>query len=86
MNYKIILANKRKTLDENIKSYQVQYDLDRETANISALSSVKQERYEWFTKKDITLNPRTIETKQAKHSPLARPVTKGLKRSSIQDI
>ena len=35
MNYKITLADKRNTLDENIKSCQAQYDLDREAADIS---------------------------------------------------
>ena len=43
---KITLTNKLKVLDDKIKVNQSQYDLDREAAKISALSSKELDKYE----------------------------------------
>ena len=47
------LTDEIKILDDKIKANQVQYDLEREAANISALSSKKLENYKDLTGEDI---------------------------------
>ena len=44
-------------LDDNTKANQAQYDLDRETAKISALSSSELKKYECWTGKDLEYKP-----------------------------
>ena len=43
------LTEQVKILDDKIKANQAQYDLDREAAKISALSSGELEKYEYLT-------------------------------------
>ena len=47
------LIDKIKVLDDKIKANQAQYNLDREAAKISALSSDELDKYELFTGKDL---------------------------------
>ena len=47
------LTDEIKILDDKIKANQVQYDLEREAANISALSSEELENYKDLTGEDI---------------------------------
>ena len=43
-------------IDGKIRDEKLQYDINREAAKISALSSVKIDKYEYLTgEKDITL-------------------------------
>ena len=42
-----------KILDNTIRSNQAQYDLDRQNAKISALSSGKLDKYEYLTGEDL---------------------------------
>ena len=46
-----------KILDDIIKAYNVQYDLDRMNAEISAYSSGDLPKYEYLTKKDLGYKP-----------------------------
>ena len=41
------------TIDDQIKDEKLQYDINREAAKISALSSGKIHKYEYLTGKDI---------------------------------
>ena len=41
------------TLEYQIRDEQLQYDIDREAAKISALSSGKIDKYEYLTGEDI---------------------------------
>ena len=50
-----------KILDYKIKANQAQCNLDREEANISALSSSQLEKYEYLTRKDLGYKPRVVE-------------------------
>ena len=43
------LTDERKIRDDEIKANQTQYDLDREAAKISALSSKELDKYEYLT-------------------------------------
>ena len=50
---KMTLTYEIKILDYKIKANQAQCNLDREEANISALSSSQLEKYEYLTGKDL---------------------------------
>ena len=52
------LTEKVKILDDKIKSSKAQYDLDREAAKISALSSGELEKYEYLTGEDLGYKPK----------------------------
>ena len=50
-----------KILNRNIMQNEAQYDLDRETAKISALPSNNLDEYEYLTGEDLSLKPSTID-------------------------
>ena len=47
------VSEKIKTVDNRIKQNKAQYDLDKQTAQISALSSGNVSKYEFLTGKDV---------------------------------
>ena len=51
---------------------EAQYDLDRKSAKISALSSNNQEKYEYLTGEDLGLKPSSIEQAKFEYSPLVK--------------
>ena len=53
-----------KILDRKIKQNEPQYDLYREAAKISALSSNNLDKYELLTGEYLGLKPSTIEQKK----------------------
>ena len=57
---------------------EAQYDLDRKTAKISALSSNNLDKYEYLTDEDLGLKPNTIEQARFEYSPLGKIFNKGL--------
>ena len=65
-------------LNRKIKQNEAQYDLDREAAKISALSSKNLDKYEYFTGEDLGLKPSTIEQAKFEYSPLGKVFDKGL--------
>ena len=65
-------------LDKKIKENQARYDLDREAANISALSSGKLEKYEYMTGEDLGYKPRLVKKAKFQYSPLGKIFNKGL--------
>ena len=67
-----------KILNRKIKQNESQYDLDREAAKISALSSNNLDKYELLTGEDLDLKPRTVEQAKFEYSPLGRIFNKGL--------
>ena len=67
-----------KILNRKIKQNESQYDLDREAAKISALSSNNLEKYELLTDEDLGLKPGTIEQAKFEYSPLGKVFNKGL--------
>ena len=58
---KITLTKQVKIPDDKIKVNKAQYDLDRETAKISALSSGELEKYEYLTGEDLGYKPKVFE-------------------------
>ena len=67
-----------KILNKKIKQNKAQYDLDRNTAKISALSSNNLDKYECLTGEDLGLKPSTAEQAKFENPPLGRVFNKGL--------
>ena len=54
------------TADDRIRDEKLQYDINRETAKISGLSSGKIDKHEYLTTKEILLSDQSRVIKQAK--------------------
>ena len=72
------LTDQINILSRKIKQNETQYDLDRKTAEISALFSNNLDKYEYLTGKDLGLKPNTVEKAKFKYSPLGNIFNKGL--------
>ena len=68
-----------KILDDKIKA-NVQYDLDRMNAEISAYSSGDLPKYEYLTKKDLGYKPDAVEKVKFEYSPIGKVFTDGLSK------
>ena len=68
------------TIDDQIRNEKLQYDISRETAKVSALSSKKIYKYEYLTDKEILqFNQKKIEQAQFTYSPLGKTFEKQIK-------
>ena len=67
-----------KILDRKIMQNEGRYNLDREAAKISALSSNNLDKYEYLTGEDLGLKPNTVEQAKFEYSPLGKIFNKGL--------
>ena len=67
-----------KILDDKIKANNVQYDLDRMNAEISAYSSGDLPKYEYLTKKGLGYKPDAVEKVKFEYSPIGKVFTDGL--------
>ena len=72
------ITDEIKILDRKIKQNESQYDLDREAAKISVLSSNNLDKYELLTGEDLGLKPSTIEEAKFEYSTLGKAFNKGL--------
>ena len=84
----MILTDEPKILDNKIKANQAQYDLDREAAKISSLSSKGLEKYEYLTGEDLGYKPGAVEQVKFEYSPLGEVFNKVFKKEikSIKSI
>ena len=73
------------TINDQIKDEKLQYDINREAAKISALSSGKIHKYEYLTGEDIlpSSNQQIIEQAILTYSPLGKAFDKQIK--TIED-
>ena len=73
------------TIEDQIKDEKLQYDINRETAKISALSSGKLDKYEYLTGEEILPSNQQQIIQQAKfnYSPLGKAIEK--QRKTIED-
>ena len=55
------LTEQIKILDDKIKSNKAQYDLDRQAAKTSTLSSGDLEKYEYLSSEDLGYNPDVVQ-------------------------
>ena len=59
--YKMGISEKIKAVNNKIEKNKVQYNLDRETANISALSPGNVSEYEFLIRKDVVPEKNLLE-------------------------
>ena len=69
------------TINDQIRDEKLQYDINREAAKISALSSGKIHKYEYLTGEDILPSNQQQIIEQAKftYSPLGKAFEKQIK-------
>ena len=79
------ITDQIKILDKKIMQNEAQYDLDRKTAKISALSSNNLDKYEYLTGEDLGLKPNTIEQARFEYSPLGKIFNKGLDKDDKKE-
>ena len=81
------LTDELKIFDDKIKANQAQYDLGREVAKISALSSKDLlENYEYLTGEDLGHRPSVLEKTKFEHSPLGMSLSKSFKKANVKNI
>ena len=75
-------------IDDKIRDEKLQYDINREAAKISALSSEKIDKYEYLTVEGIRPSEQRIVMEQAKfaYSPLEKALEKQGKTIKNQGI
>ena len=73
------------TIEDQIKDEKLQYDINREAAKISALSSGKIDKYEYLTGEEILPSNQQQIIQQAKlnYPPLGKAIEKQIK--TIED-
>ena len=77
------LTDELKILDCKIKVNQAQYDLGREAAKISALSSKDLlEKYEYLTGEDLGHRPSVLEKTKFEYSPLGAVLFDNVKKKT----
>ena len=69
------------TIEDQIKDEKLQYDINREAAKISALSSGKIDKYEYLTGEEIlpSNQHRIIQQAKFNYSPLGKAFEKQIK-------
>ena len=69
------------TINDQITDEKLQYNINREAAKISALSSGKVHKYEYLTGEDIlpSSNQQIIEQDRLTYSPLGKVFNKQIK-------
>ena len=74
------------TIEDQIKDEKLQYDINREAAKISALSSGKIDKYEYLTGEEILPSTQQQIIEQAKftYSPLGKAFEKQIKTIKYQ--
>ena len=74
------------TIEDQLKDEKLQYDINREAAKISALSSGKLEKYEYLTGEEILPSNQRQIIEQAKftYSPLGKAFEKQTKQLKIK--
>ena len=75
----------KQILDDKINANKAQYDLDREAAKISALSSGELEKYEYLTGQDLGYKPDEIQNGQFEYFSLGTVFNKGLDESDKKE-
>ena len=79
------LTEQVKIIGDKIKANKSQYELDREAAKISALSSGELEKYEYLTGEDLGYKPDVIQKAKFEYSLLGKVFNKGLDESDEKE-
>ena len=79
------LTEQVKIVNEKIKANKAQYDLDKEAAKISALSSGELEIYDYLTGEDLGYKLDVVQKAKFEYSPLGKVFNKGLDESDERE-
>ena len=79
------VTDQLKIINNKIKANQVQCDVDRLAAEISALSSNKLRKYEYLTGEDLGYNPSVVEQAKSEYSPFGKLFNKGLEEEDKKE-
>ena len=79
------LTEQVKILADKTKANKAQYELDREAAKISALSSGELEKCEYLTGEDLVYKPDVIQKAKFEYSPLSKVFDKRLDESDKKE-
>ena len=74
-----------KILDDKIKQNQADYDLYRQNAKISALSSGELDKYEYLTGEDLGYRLDLVQKAKFEYSLLGQVFNKGLDSNEKQE-
>ena len=81
------ITDELKILEDKIKGNHTQYDLGREAAKISALSSKDiLEKYKYLTSEDLGHSPSVLEKTKFECSPLRMSLSKSFKKDNVKNI
>ena len=74
------------TINDQIRNEKLQYDINRETAKISALSAGKIHKYKYLTGEEIlpSNQQQIIEQARFTYSPLGKAFEKQIKQLKIK--
>ena len=82
---KVKITEQVKILNFKIKANKAQYNLDRESAKISALLSGELEKYDYLTGGDLGYKLDVIQKAKFGYSPLGKVFNKGLDESDKKE-
>ena len=82
---KITLTDELKILDDKIKANLAHYDLAREAAKISALSSIELDKYEYLSGEDLGYKPGVVEQVKFEYYSLCKVFNKGLEQKGKKE-
>ena len=74
------------TVDDKIRDEKIQYDINRDAAKISVLSSSKIDKYKYLTGEEIlpSNQSKTIEQAKCRYSPLGKEFEKQIRKIEDQ--
>ena len=75
---KLTVTDQIKRLNKKILQLEAQYDLDRQAAKMSVLSSNNLNKYKYLIGEDLGLKLSTVEQAKFEYSPLGKIFNKGL--------
>ena len=68
-----------KVLNDKINANKADFNLNRQTAKISALATGDLDKYEYLTGEETNYRSNPVEQKRFEYSPLGKVFNKGLK-------
>ena len=79
------LTEQVKILNDKIRANKAQYDLDRQGAKISALSSGELEKHEYLTGENLGYKPDVVQNAKLEYSSLGQLFNKALDVNEKQE-
>ena len=83
---KMTIKEQIKILDDKIKQNKADYDLYRQNAKMSALSSGELDKYEYLTGENLGYRADPIQKTKFEYSPLGEIFNKGLDKNEKKGL